>query len=52
MYMSEGPEGAAPPRVPKVAMAALAISVAILLYLGVLPSRLIELAASSVATIF
>ena len=48
----EGPEGTAPPKAPRLAMAALALSVAILLYLGVLPSRLIELAASSVASIF
>ncbi|MCX6550610.1 MAG: NADH-quinone oxidoreductase subunit N [Acidobacteria bacterium] len=52
MYMSEGPEGAAPPQPSRTALAALAISVAILFYLGVLPARLIDLAAGSVASIF
>jgi NADH-quinone oxidoreductase subunit N len=52
MYMSEGAEGAAPPRPSQTALAALAASVAILLYLGVLPTRLLDLAASSVASMF
>jgi NADH-quinone oxidoreductase subunit N len=52
MYMSEGPAGVTPPRPPRVAIVALAVSVAVLLYLGVLPTRLIDLAASSISSIF
>jgi NADH-quinone oxidoreductase subunit N len=52
MYMSDRVEGAAPPRPPRTALVALAASVAILLYLGVLPTRLLDLAARSVARMF
>jgi NADH-quinone oxidoreductase subunit N len=52
MYMSDRVEGAAPPRPPRAAIVALAASVAILLYLGVLPARLLDLAARSVASMF
>ena len=52
MYMSDRAEGAAPPQPSRTALAALALSVAILLYLGVLPSRLLEFAARSVASMF
>jgi len=52
MYMSDRAEGAAPPQPSGMALAALALSVAILLYLGVLPTRLLDLAARSVALVF
>ena len=52
MYMSDRAEGAAPPQPSRTALAALAVSVAILLYLGVLPTRLLDLAARSVALVF
>jgi NADH-quinone oxidoreductase subunit N len=44
--------GAAPIETPRTALLALAASVAILLYLGVLPARLLDLAARSVAGMF
>jgi NADH-quinone oxidoreductase subunit N len=52
MYMSDRAEGAAPIETPRTALLALAASVAILLYLGVLPARLLDLAARSVAGMF
>jgi NADH-quinone oxidoreductase subunit N len=52
MYMTEGGAAAeAPPAPPRTALIALAISVAVLFYLGVLPTRLIDLAASSIRSI-
>jgi len=52
MYMTEKTEGPAPARVPGTALAALSLSALILLYLGVLPTRVLELAARSVAGMF
>jgi len=52
MYMSDRAEGAAPPQPSRMALAVLALSVAIVLYLGVLPTRLLDLAARSVALVF
>lgn len=52
MYMAERDERPAPPPVAATALAGLAVSVGAILYLGVLPSRLIDLAALSIATIF
>jgi len=52
MYMSDAREGAAPARLPGPALAALSLSAAILFYLGVLPTRLLDLAARSVAGMF
>jgi len=52
MYMSEKTEAAAPPRVPGAALAALALSAVVLFYLGVLPTRVLDLAARSVASMF
>jgi NADH-quinone oxidoreductase subunit N len=49
MYMSDRTDAPVPPRPPRAALAALWVSVAILLYLGILPTRLLELAARSVA---
>jgi NADH-quinone oxidoreductase subunit N len=52
MYMSDRAEGEAPPAPTRTALLALAASVAVLLYLGVLPARLLDLAARSVASMF
>ncbi len=52
MFMSERSSQAALPKPSPAAMVALAVSAAVLFYLGVLPTRLLDLAASSVASIF
>ena len=52
MYMTDRDARPVPPPVPAVAMAGLIISLIGVLYLGVLPSRVIDLAQSSIATIF
>jgi hypothetical protein len=51
MYMTEGTE-IPRPRVPAAAMAALALAVAAVFYLGILPTRVIDLALNSISTIF
>jgi len=51
MYMTEGSE-ISRPRVPGVALAGLLLATAAVLYLGVLPTRVIDLALDSIATIF
>jgi NADH-quinone oxidoreductase subunit N len=54
MYMTAGPAGLQDSRsaVPGMAGAALLVSAAIVFYLGLLPSRLLDIAAASVRTIF
>ncbi|MGB2716213.1 MAG: NADH-quinone oxidoreductase subunit N [Vicinamibacterales bacterium] len=54
MYMSEGAPGAETgrPAVSAPAMAGLALATAAVLYLGVLPTRVLDLARDSIATIF
>ncbi len=52
MFMTEGPEGEAPAMPGYAAVGGLALSALALLYLGVLPARAMEIAASSVAGIF
>jgi NADH-quinone oxidoreductase subunit N len=52
MYMTDKREGAAMPAVPGSALTALSLSVAVLFYLGVLPTRVLDLAARSVASMF
>ena len=54
MYMSEGaPElDSTRPRVSATAVAGLALATAAVLYLGVLPTRVLDLAMDSIATIF
>ena len=51
MYMTEGPEMVRP-RVPAAAMAGLALAVIAVLYLGILPTRVLDLALDSISTIF
>jgi NADH-quinone oxidoreductase subunit N len=52
MYMSEKQEAAALPQLPGMALAALSLSAVALFYLGVFPTRLLDLAARSVAGMF
>jgi NADH-quinone oxidoreductase subunit N len=51
MYMTEGPEMVRP-RIPATAMAGLALATIAVLYLGVLPTQVLELARQSIETIF
>ena len=51
MYMTEGTE-IPRPRVPAAAMAGLAFAVVAVFYLGILPTRVIDLALNSISTIF
>jgi NADH-quinone oxidoreductase subunit N len=53
MYMSDRDPALAPPApVGGVGMAALVVSIVVIFYLGVLPARVLDLAAASIATIF
>lgn len=53
MYMEERDQGlAAPAQVGGVGMAALVASIVVIFYLGVLPTRVLDLAAESISTIF
>jgi NADH-quinone oxidoreductase subunit N len=52
MYMSEREGGAVPVPVSAVGMAALAVSIAAIFYLGILPTAALDFAADSIATIF
>jgi NADH-quinone oxidoreductase subunit N len=51
MYMTEGAEMVRP-RLPGTAVAGLALASIAVFYLGVLPSRVLDLAMSSISTIF
>jgi NADH-quinone oxidoreductase subunit N len=52
MYMAEPVEEPVRPAVGPIAMSALAVSTIAIFYLGILPTRLLTLAAASVGTIF
>jgi NADH-quinone oxidoreductase subunit N len=52
MYMAEPGQGIPRPAPPALAMVALAFSTIAIFYLGLLPTRVLDLAASSVSTIF
>jgi NADH-quinone oxidoreductase subunit N len=52
MYMTERDARPVPAAVPAMAMAALILSLIGVLYLGVLPTRVIDLAQASISTIF
>jgi NADH-quinone oxidoreductase subunit N len=53
MYMAERPGTAAvPDPISRAGMAALAIAIVLIFYLGVLPTRVLDLATQSIATIF
>jgi NADH-quinone oxidoreductase subunit N len=51
MYMTEGPEMVRP-RIPATAMAGLALATIAVIYLGVLPTQILDLAMESISTIF
>jgi NADH-quinone oxidoreductase subunit N len=52
MYMTPGDQAAEVPAVPGIVRAALLVSAGIVLYLGVLPTRVLDWAAASIRTIF
>jgi NADH-quinone oxidoreductase subunit N len=52
MYMYEPDTRTAPPRVSGMGVAALAIAIVAIFYLGILPTPIINLASESIATIF
>jgi NADH-quinone oxidoreductase subunit N len=52
MYMSERGTAAVPPRVAGIGMAALALSIIAIVYLGILPTQVLNVAAASISTIF
>jgi NADH:ubiquinone oxidoreductase subunit 2 (subunit N) len=52
MYMADREVSVVPGPVSKAGMAALAVATAAIFYLGVLPTRVLTLAAESIATIF
>jgi NADH-quinone oxidoreductase subunit N len=52
MYMTAGGEPAPTPAIPRIAGAALVASAVLVFYLGLLPSDVLSLAASSIGTIF
>lgn len=52
MYMADREGLAVPPRISRVGMAALALSIAAIFFLGILPTPVLDLAADSIATIF
>jgi len=52
MYMAEATEAQPRPAIGAVSFLALVASMIALFYLGILPTRVLDLAASSVSTIF
>jgi NADH-quinone oxidoreductase subunit N len=52
MYMTPSDRPAEFPAVPKIAGFALVVSAVLVLYLGILPTRVLDWAAASIATIF
>jgi NADH-quinone oxidoreductase subunit N len=52
MYMTPNDSPEAVPAVPRMAGAALIVSAILIFYLGILPTRVLEWAASSISTIF
>ena len=52
MYMTPGERSDAVPAIPRIAGAALVASAIVILYLGTLPARILDVAAASISTIF
>jgi len=52
MYMTERDARPVPPQVPAIAMEGLILSLIGVLYLGVLPTKVIDFAQASISTIF
>jgi NADH-quinone oxidoreductase subunit N len=52
MYMTPTEQPVQPPGVPKIAGLALAVSAILVVYLGILPTRVLDWARASISTIF
>ena len=52
MYMSDRTTGIVPPAVSRGGIITLVVAVAVIFYLGILPTRVLDFAAASIATIF
>jgi NADH-quinone oxidoreductase subunit N len=52
MYMADRDTGVAPAPVSRAGMAALAVATVVIFYLGILPTKVLDFAAESIATIF
>jgi hypothetical protein len=52
MYMTPASEPLRLPAIPRIAAAALVASAVIVIYLGILPTRVLGWAAASISTIF
>ncbi|PYR61229.1 MAG: NADH-quinone oxidoreductase subunit N, partial [Acidobacteria bacterium] len=52
MYMTEDAAGPVRPPISATAMAALAVAMIVTFYLGILPTRVIDLALQSIQTIY
>jgi len=53
MYMADREAGLpGPVAIPRLGMAALTVAIVAIFYLGVLPTRILDFAAESIATIF
>ena len=52
MYMAEREGAPEPARITGFGMVALAISIAVIFYLGILPTSVLDFAGQSIATIF
>ncbi len=52
MYMSDREAAALSPRISRLGMVALTLAIVAIVYLGILPARILDLAAASISTIF
>ncbi len=52
MYMADRETALAPARLSRMGMVALTLAIAAILYLGILPTQVLDLAAASISTIF
>ena len=52
MYMTPGDRTTQIPAIPRMAGLALAVSAVLVVYLGILPTRVLDWAAASISTIF
>jgi len=52
MYMTPADQPVRVPAVPRIAGVALVVSAVLVLYLGILPTRVLDWAAASISTIF
>ena len=52
MYMTPGDRSAQFPAIPRMAGLALVVSAALVIYLGILPTRVLDWAAASISTIY